>query len=42
MKLQKIFFFKNQKSTIRLPVKWIVWEKSTFLSLCLAKGAVGV
>jgi hypothetical protein len=32
---------KNKYSTISLPVKWEVCQKSTFLSLCLAKGAVG-
>jgi hypothetical protein len=36
------FFFKNQNSTISLRVKWEVCEKSTFLSLCLANGVVGV
>jgi hypothetical protein len=36
------FFLKNQNSTISLPVKWEVREKSTFLCLCLAKGAAGV
>jgi hypothetical protein len=35
-------FFKNQNSIINLPVKWEVCEKSTFLSLRLAKGVVGV
>jgi hypothetical protein len=35
-------FFKSQNSTIILPVKWEMCEKSTFLSLCLAKGTVGV
>jgi hypothetical protein len=32
----------NQNSTVRLHVKWEVCEKSTFLSLCQAKEAVGV
>jgi hypothetical protein len=35
-------FFKNQNSTISLPVNWEVCKKSTFLSLYPAKGAVGV
>jgi hypothetical protein len=35
-------FFKNQNSIISLPVKWEVRDNSTFLSLCLAKGTVGV
>jgi hypothetical protein len=34
--------FFNQNSTISLPVKWEVFDKSTFLSLCLAKGVVGI
>jgi hypothetical protein len=39
----KTFFFsKKQNSTISLPVKWEVCERSTLLSLRLAKGAVGV
>jgi hypothetical protein len=42
IRLKKNFFFKNQNSTINLPVKWEMYEKSTFLSLLLAKGAVGV
>jgi hypothetical protein len=41
-KTSKIHFFKDQNSTISLPVKWEVCEKSTYLSLCLAKGTVGV
>jgi hypothetical protein len=39
---KKLYILKKQNSTISLPVKWEVCEKSTFLSLCLAKGAVGV
>jgi hypothetical protein len=38
-KASKIHFLNP---TISLPVKWEVCEKSTFLSLCVAKGAVGV
>jgi hypothetical protein len=34
--------FLNQNSTLSLPVKWEVCDKSTFLSLYLAKGAVSV
>jgi hypothetical protein len=34
--------FKKKNYTLSLPVKWGVHEKSTFLSLCLAKGTIGV
>jgi len=33
-------FFQKPNSTISLPVKLEVYEKSTFLSLCLAKRTV--
>jgi hypothetical protein len=35
-------FFKIENSTISLPVKWAVCEKSTFLILYVTKGAVNV
>jgi hypothetical protein len=41
-KIQKYSFLKNQNSTLSLPVKWEMCEKSTFLSLYLAKGTIGV
>jgi hypothetical protein len=41
LKLKK-YFFQKPKSTVRLALKCKVCEKSTFLSLCLAKGTVGV
>jgi hypothetical protein len=35
-------FFQKENFTIILPVQWEACENSTLLSLCLAKGAVGV
>jgi hypothetical protein len=37
-----VLFFKKENSAIILPVKWEVCEKRTFLSLCLAEGAIGI
>jgi hypothetical protein len=41
-KIQDFKIFEKKNSTISLPVKYEVCEKSTFHSLCLANGVVGV